>query len=188
MATSAPSRANSRAIPRPLPRPPPVTSAVLSSSLPKALSVRRRTGGLADDVLAGVGQHGHHVVADLGESARDLNPRHGAIGLAVGQHARLERRDQRGVVGEHADLAVRSGCGHLAHVLVDELTLAGVDAQPHSTPPGARALLARFARCAAPMPPDPAPHAAKPRAASLRSPHAAILCAFSRTSSIVPTM
>src|SRR3989442_15704331 len=32
--------------------------------------------------------------------------------------------------------------------------------------PGARAVLARFARCAPPMPPDPAPHAAKPRAAS----------------------
>src|SRR5207253_659309 len=178
-----------RAIPRPMPRPPPVTSAVLSSSLPKALSVRRRTGGLADDVLAGVGQHGHHVVADLGESARDLDPRHGATGLAVGQHARLERRDQRRVIREDTDLTVRSRGGHLAHVLVDELTLAGVDAQPqHLTPPGARALLARFARCAAPMPPDPAPHAAQPRAASLRSPHAAILCAFSRTSSIVPTM
>src|SRR5205823_2990586 len=33
-------------------------------------------------------------------------------------------------------------------------------------PPGARALLARCARCGAPIPPDPAPHAAKPRAAS----------------------
>src|SRR5437763_12361842 len=155
MATSAPSRANSRAIPRPMPRPPPVTSAVLSSSLPKALSVRRRTGGLADDVLAGVGQHGHHVVADLGESARDLDPRHGAIGLAVGQHARLERRDQRGVVGEHADLAVRSGGGHLAHVLAAEPTLAGVGAQPDPTPPGTRSVLARFARSAGPFPATP---------------------------------
>src|SRR5207253_8335302 len=33
-------------------------------------------------------------------------------------------------------------------------------------PPGARALLARCARSAAPMPPDPAPPAAKPRPAS----------------------
>ena len=35
-----------------------------------------------------------------------------------------------------------------------------------STPPGPRALLARSARHAAPMAPDPAPHAAKRRAAS----------------------
>src|SRR5437667_4193806 len=162
-----------------MPRPPPVTSAILSSSLPVALSVRRRTGGLTGDVLAGVGQHGHHVVADLAESARDPNPRHGATALAVGQHARLERRDQRGMVGQHADLAVRSRGAHFAHVLVDELTLAGVDAQAqHLTPPGARALLARCARCAAPMPPDPAlpcPRARfARRAASLAWPHAAI--------------
>src|SRR5438105_4425634 len=91
MAMSAPSRANSRAVPRPMPRPPPVTSAVLSSSLPTALSVRRRTGGLADDVLAGVGQHGHHVVADLGESARGLHPRHGATDLAEGTDGLGER-------------------------------------------------------------------------------------------------
>jgi hypothetical protein len=37
---------------------------------------------------------------------------------------------------------------------------------PLLKPPGARAVLARFARCAPPIPPDPAPHAAKPRAAS----------------------
>src|SRR5205809_491890 len=46
------------------------------------------------------------------------------------------------------------------------------DPAPHAakpraaSPPGARAVLARFARCAPPMPPDPVPHAAKPRAAS----------------------
>src|SRR5206468_4789661 len=35
---------------------------------------------------------------------------------------------------------------------------------------GARAVLARYARCAPPMPPDPAPRAAKPRPASTLAP------------------
>ena len=38
------------------------------------------------------------------------------------------------------------------------------------TPPGPRPVLARFAGCALPMAPDPAPHAAKPRAAACRIP------------------
>ena len=59
-------------MPRPMPRPPPVTSAVLPVELAHAAPFDVEPSGR--DVLAGVGEHGHHVVAHLGEAAADLEP------------------------------------------------------------------------------------------------------------------
>ena len=107
---------------------------------------------LAGDRLAGVGEHGHHVVAHLGEAAAELRAHHGAVRRGRrGRPARAPSRARRGRAARRSARGARRR--HLAHVLVDELALGRVDAQ----------------------------------AEAVRH-QAAILWAFSITSSIVPTM
>src|SRR2546427_12797827 len=108
-------------MPRPMPRPPPVTRAAFPSSLP---TVRRRTW--LGSWRGGVGEHRHDVVADLGEAGADAEPGDRAV-VAVGQHTRLERGDQRGVVRKYPDLAEGARRRHLAHLTIDDLALGGVD-------------------------------------------------------------
>src|SRR5262249_10576285 len=90
---------------------------------------RRPPRGSGRDRLARVGQDGDHVVAHLGEAARDLIAADAAV-LLVGQHAWLQGGHERRVIGQDADLAVGARRGHLTYLAVEELLLRRVDAQP----------------------------------------------------------
>ena len=81
--------------------------------------------------LGEVGEDGDAVGVDLDEAARDEQAARRRA-LRVGEDAGLERRDERGVAGQDAQLAVRARHGHRVHLLREKPPLRRDDIELES--------------------------------------------------------
>src|SRR5215208_1677232 len=72
--------------------------------------------------LGEVGEDGDAVVVDLDEAARDEEASRRRP-LRVGEHAGLERRDERRVAGQNPQLAAEAGHGHRVRLLREQPAL-----------------------------------------------------------------